>query len=270
MVGIYEIKNLVNGKVYIGQSICIESRIEAHKKRESNEHLKNAFKKYGLENFSFSVLRECDKSDLSFFEHFYIIANCSFDSRYGYNKTLGGEEYSLFTEESLQKISENVTRSLRTSQKFNEYQKTRTGKYFHSEKTKKKMSESAKNSWKNGRDTSNYKGGITEENRAEKCRKNALASKGKRTMNNGKKQIQVKPEDINLFLQNGYKLGCLPVSEETRRKMSESAKKRCKDRNMSTVSDKKIMNKDGVDKYFPKDEINTRLLEGWKLGRSTQ
>ena len=45
MIGIYEIKNLVNGKVYIGQSIDIEERFRSHKLRESNTHLKNAFKK---------------------------------------------------------------------------------------------------------------------------------------------------------------------------------------------------------------------------------
>ena len=28
------------------------------------------------------------------------------------------------------------------------------------------------------------------------------------------------------------------------------------------------MDKDGVDKYFSKDEIDTMLLAGWKLGRS--
>lgn len=39
---------------------------------------------------------------------------------------------------------------------------------------------------------------------------------------------------------------------------------------MSTTTGKKTMNKDGVDKYFSKDEINTKLLECWKMRRSTK
>lgn len=268
MIGIYEIKNLINGKVYIGQSIDIESRIEAHKKRESNEHLKNAFKKYGLNNFKFSILKECKKEDLSFYEHFYIIANCSFDSRYGYNCTLGGEEYSIFNNESLQKISDGVKNSLAKSEKWKAYCKSRFGQK-HSDKTKKKMSESAKNSWKKGRDTSNYKGGVTPENLESRRLKCSLASKGKIVLNNGKRQIQVKPEDINIYLEKGFKKGRLPFSEETKKKMSESAKKRCIGRDMSTTTGKKIMNKPGEnDTYFSLDEIQEKLKDGWKLGRS--
>lgn len=269
MIGIYEIRNLVNGKVYIGQSINVEKRIEAHKKRESNQHLLNAFKKYGLDNFSFSILKECKKEDLSFYEHFFIIANCSFDYRYGYNKTLGGEEYSVFSKESLQKISKNVKASLEKSEKVKEYHKRQIGSK-RSEETKKKQSESAKKSWKNGRDISNYHGGITPANYEERCKKAALASKGKIVMNNGIKQIQSKPEDVNLYLSQGFVKGRLPIGNDTRKKMSESAKKRCRGRDMSTTTGKKIMNKDGVDKYFSKDEINTKLLEGWKMGRSTK
>lgn len=269
MIGIYEIRNLVNGKVYIGQSIDIEKRIETHKKRESNSHLSAAIKKYGLENFSFSVLIECKKEDLSFYEHVFIIANCSFDGRYGYNKTLGGEEYTIFNKETLQKISKNVKASLEKSEKAKEYHRRQFG-MKRSEETKKKQSESAKKSWKNGRNTSNYHGGVTPENYEERCKKAALASKGRIIMNNGIKQIQSKPEDVNIYLSQGYVKGRLPFREDTRKKMSESAKKRCVGRNMSTITGKKIMNKDGVDKYFLKDEINTKLLEGWKMGRSTK
>lgn len=268
MIGIYEIRNLVNDKVYIGQSIDIEKRLEAHKKRESNLHLAAAFKKYGIENFSFQVLKECNKEDLSFYEHFFIIANCSFDSRYGYNKTLGGEEYSVFNQETLNKISSAVKESLEKSEKVKDYHKRQIG-MKHSKETRAKQSESAKKSWKNGRNILNYHGGFTPENYEERRKKCALNSKGKIIMNDGIKQIQAKPEDVELYLSQGFKKGCLPVSEETRKKMSESAKKRCSGRDMSTTTGKKIMNKDGVDKYFSKSEIDAKLLEGWKLGRSS-
>lgn len=267
MIGIYEIKNLVNGKVYIGQSIDIEERFRSHKLRESNTHLKNAFKKYGLENFSFSILKECKKEDLSFYEHWYIIANCSFDGRYGYNKTLGGEEYTIHNQETLLKISKRTKEGLAKSEKVKEYHKRQIGQK-RSEETKKKQSEAAKASWKRGRDISNYHGGFTKENYEERCKKCSLASKGRIIMNNGIKQVQSKPEDVNIYLSQGYVKGKLPVSDKTRKNMSEAAKRRCLLYKPETTTGKKIMNKDGVNKYFSKDEIDTMLLAGWKLGYS--
>ena len=69
MIGIYKIENLINGKKYIGQSIDIETRWAEHKRinERSLETIKQkyplylAFKKYGLENFSFEVLEICSK-----------------------------------------------------------------------------------------------------------------------------------------------------------------------------------------------------------------
>lgn len=51
-IGIYQIKNKINGKVYIGQSINIEKRLKRHlndlrKLKHRNQHLQNAFNKYG-------------------------------------------------------------------------------------------------------------------------------------------------------------------------------------------------------------------------------
>ena len=70
MIGIYKIKNKVNGKVYIGQSIRIEKRWIDHKKTlRSNSHrniyLQNAWNKYGEENFIHEIIEECDISELN-------------------------------------------------------------------------------------------------------------------------------------------------------------------------------------------------------------
>jgi len=61
MVGIYIIKNKVNGKVYVGQSWNLKSRISDHKRflakgTGDNIHLQYAYNKYGKENFEFSIL----------------------------------------------------------------------------------------------------------------------------------------------------------------------------------------------------------------------
>lgn len=233
MIGIYEIRNLVNGKVYIGQSVDIEKRLKGHREHETNEHLKNAFKKYGLENFSFSIIKECSIEDLNLYELWYILANCSFDPRYGYNIKLGNQRFGILPEE-----------------------------------TKKKMSESAKLSWKKGRDISNYHGGFTEKNYEEKRKKCALASKGRTLMYKGNKLIQAKPEEIEKYLAEGYVKGNIPFSEETRKRQSIAAKKRCLKYKPETTTGRKIMNKDGIDRYFSKEEINIMTKEGWRLGRT--
>lgn len=75
--GIYLIKNNISKKEYIGQSINIEKRWKDHKKDlrnniHKNQHLQNAYNKYGENNFNFYILEECDKSILNDKEKFYI------------------------------------------------------------------------------------------------------------------------------------------------------------------------------------------------------
>lgn len=78
MIGIYKIKNNVNNKIYIGRSIRIKKRWKEHiylstKKNTPhyNKILYKALRKYGLNNFSFTVLIECKKEDLLYYETYY-------------------------------------------------------------------------------------------------------------------------------------------------------------------------------------------------------
>lgn len=56
--GVYQIKSKNNDKIYVGQSIDIERRWNQHKYGKGNIILKNAIKKYGIDNFEFSILEE--------------------------------------------------------------------------------------------------------------------------------------------------------------------------------------------------------------------
>lgn len=87
--GVYKIENLINGKVYIGQSINIKRRWRAHRtsKKQSSLLSKDIFK-YGVKNFSFCILEECDEGDLHQRERFYVKQFNSFYN--GYNMTTGG------------------------------------------------------------------------------------------------------------------------------------------------------------------------------------
>lgn len=96
MVGIYKIQNLLNNKVYVGQSNDILRRWRDHKtnafnsnNHNYNTHLYRSIRKYGLQNFSFEVLEECLTSELDAREIYWISYYNSFFE--GYNLTMGGD-----------------------------------------------------------------------------------------------------------------------------------------------------------------------------------
>lgn len=97
MVGIYKITNLLNGKVYIGQSINIAQRWKDHRSRPFQKHkydnssLYRAIQKYGLDNFLFEVIEECSSEELNAKEQFWIKQYKSYLTDFGYNLTMGGD-----------------------------------------------------------------------------------------------------------------------------------------------------------------------------------
>jgi group I intron endonuclease len=83
--GIYQIRNLINGKLYIGSSANIKNRWSRHKSdlshnRHRNPKLQNAWNKYGKDNFVFEVIIKCPEEFLLLNEQIYITANVD-----GYN-----------------------------------------------------------------------------------------------------------------------------------------------------------------------------------------
>ena len=89
---IYIIKNNINNKVYIGQTIqTLGRRFSNHKIASDIEDTKfyRAIKKYGKENFYIELIEEISQEILNEREIFWIKA---YDSYYnGYNSTLGGQ-----------------------------------------------------------------------------------------------------------------------------------------------------------------------------------
>ena len=113
MIGIYKITNSINGKIYIGQSWNIEQRFKNHRNNTKNQHLKNAIKKYGLNNFEFCVLKEIDldmltQRKMDLYENIYIQTYDSSNNKKGYNKKSGGSNGKP-TEETKIKMRENHT-----------------------------------------------------------------------------------------------------------------------------------------------------------------
>ena len=112
ITGIYKIENLINHKVYIGQSIHVIRRLKEHVKCEYNEHLNNSFIKYGFDNFSFEVLKMT--YDLDYWEIFLIQIYHSYDRNYGYNICLGGTNGNS-GEEWRKRVYDGVMRVLNSS-----------------------------------------------------------------------------------------------------------------------------------------------------------
>ncbi|MDU2687509.1 MAG: GIY-YIG nuclease family protein [Paeniclostridium sordellii] len=111
---IYKIKNLINGKVYIGQTYkTFEDRygingIKSVLSVSKNEHLKSSIRKYGTDSWEISILEETNsREELDIFEEYYILEYNSIDNRYGYNKKKGGgnHEFSEDTKEKMRQIN---------------------------------------------------------------------------------------------------------------------------------------------------------------------
>jgi hypothetical protein len=89
--GIYKVENLINGKIYIGQSVNIENRKLEHLSHAGCDKTKfhRALSAYGKNNFKWSILEECDRDKLNEREIYWISAYDSFNN--GYNMTSGGD-----------------------------------------------------------------------------------------------------------------------------------------------------------------------------------
>lgn len=108
--GIYQIRNKINNKLYIGESIRISRRKNDHFQtlsvgKHHNQHLQNAVNEYGIENFDHSILERLDTRDkkiLKAKEHEWCLLLNTYSSDYGYN--------ILIDEKKLEGFIENVNR----------------------------------------------------------------------------------------------------------------------------------------------------------------
>jgi group I intron endonuclease len=140
--GIYKITS-PTGKIYIGQSANIKSRITNYKNArcKCQQKLYHSIIKYGWDIHIFELIHECQESELNDLEAYYIKLYDTFNTEHGLNLTTGGDHYKMSdetklkigaasklrvcSEETRKKLSENSSRSF-------------LGKH-HSEESKEKL-----------------------------------------------------------------------------------------------------------------------------------
>jgi len=141
MFTIYLITNLVNDKIYVGQTNqFLERRWTLHKCRaRRNEgytaHLYNAMRKYGIDSFVIKEVMTCETSEqANYLESIWIILLDSMNPKVGYNMTSGGDRREP-TPEAIEKARQKKLGTKRT------------------EEAKRKTSESLRIAWAEGRHT---------------------------------------------------------------------------------------------------------------------
>jgi group I intron endonuclease len=249
MTGIYQILNLIDGKIYIGQAINCQKRLKNHfealrKGDHSNLHLQRAFNKYTENNFLGSILKECKKDELNFLECFFIRVYASWKSKFGYNKTLGGDGGNTWicqSEEAKQARSKNWIEKVHKTGKSHKFQKgvpsymkgktlSKDEKLRISIGTKKGM-EIAR---KEGKQIGRKFGDVS-------------CQKGKTSITKDNINKYVFDYELESFLSNGWIRGSYQKSHTE---------------HLGT----KWMNKNGVRRKIKLEEVNLYLSEGWELG----
>ena len=108
---VYKITNIINNKSYIGVDSYFPKRLKQHKSNldkniHKNKYLQNSYNKYGFENFTFELLKNCEtreemlNKEIELISYYNTLEN-------GYNHTIGGEGSIGYKhkEESISKMS---------------------------------------------------------------------------------------------------------------------------------------------------------------------
>ena len=252
---IYTFKNLINGKIYVGQTNKPEKRLWEHLHAAKEGHvslLYYAIRKYGEENFIFEVIEDCENDLANEREKYWISKFDSFEN--GYNMTTGGDHFSLSVE-AKKKIGDRFRGkhlSEEHKQKLREANKRKKPPQ-HTEETLRKMSESMK-----GKNT----GPKSEEHRrklSEARRKWKLTEEQKKKIAENRKPVS---EETRKKISEAGK-GRI-VSEETRRKMSESMKGKKFDSPSQETIEKRVAKTRGKKRT---EEQKQRMRDGWARKR---
>lgn len=160
---IYKITNLINNKIYIGQHVTTNVNDDY---MGSGDHIKNAIKKYGIENFKKEIIAECSSFDEMNDLEKELVNQDFVNNPNTYNHAIGGSYgwkncLKYKSEEEIYEIRKNAGDTIINLMKDPEYRKLHAEKISnglkeagfdprtflgktHSNETKRKMSETHK------------------------------------------------------------------------------------------------------------------------------
>jgi len=226
LIGIYQIRNVINEKIYIGSAINIDRRWNEHvsllkRTKHHSRHLQSAWNKYGEENFEFSILEECEKEQLVEREQYYIDSVCP---EYNICKKAYSKLGTRHTEESRLKMSlANIGKHL----SFETREKMSLARKNVSVETREKISRALKG---------HKRGMLGKHHSEETCMKMSLALTGnknhneKRASEEARAKMSLAQKGKTVSLEARLKISRAQkgkiVSQETRDKISLTLKKK--------------------------------------------
>jgi group I intron endonuclease len=197
---IYKTTNLINGKIYIGQS-----RYNDVNYLGSGTKLIASIHHYGKENFTKEILEECDSIEqLNERERHWIDQLNAMDTKIGYNLKSGGNQNVLLSEETKNKISRSLKGCI---------------SYTRSVEHKKLQSIKHKGQGKGRRLTGETKIKISESNKGKHSNPKSVEMKQKLSEINKGKKASTETKRKMSEAKKGKK-----ASAESKRKMSEAKK----------------------------------------------
>lgn len=211
---IYLWTNLINNKVYVGQTQNFYNRMQQYSRgNDSNRIIGQALHKYGIDNFDIAILEKVeDVEKLDECEQYWMEYYKSYDLSKGYNlcKEAGTTRGYHHTEEDKKKMSEIVKRRLQNHPEYIKFGKDNPmfGKH-PTEETRDKMSKS-----RIGNKNAKGKTWKLSPEQAENRRKNMLGRK-----NSLGRKLSKEARD-KISESNRHR----KISEETKRKISEGNK----------------------------------------------
>jgi len=141
--GIYKITSPTD-RIYIGQSVDIETRVRAYKtlKCKSQVKLYASLKKYGWLSHKFEVIHTCEPNELNGLEKYYVDLLTTFNTRHGLNLKDGGGSRSICSDETRIRIGKaKKGRKAVFSDEHRRNLSIAAKKRRYSDKAKKEMSE---------------------------------------------------------------------------------------------------------------------------------
>lgn len=202
MIGIYQITNLKSGKLYIGQSVDIQKRIKDHLYElnhgiHANRYLQAAWNKYGESNFVFSTLELISEEHLTERERYWVNFYGGYESDKLYNLREPGPTGRMSVE-SIAKLSESQKQLRKNNPEY-----------------VAKLSKSLKASWTPERRKawSESKTGVK------------LSESHKQSLQRAASNRVGVPRDESVKQKISSTLKGHAVSEETRQKLRDAAKK---------------------------------------------